>query len=131
MIKKSYTTFQVENLATLGSQEISLINLKDTNDYEKVTVRIKVFRIIDPETVGKEKTKQEVYVADATAVADVTIWEDDINTFKSGASYQLNCFSVHSYRGKKRLSFPPTGASYQEIEDIGNSFWKCSTANHM
>ena len=79
MIEKSSTTFQVENLAILGSQEISLINLKDTNDYEKVTVRIKVLRIIDPETVGKEKTKQEVYVVDATAVANVTIWEDDIN----------------------------------------------------
>lgn len=109
----------MENLATLGSQEISLINLKDTNDYDKVTVRIKVLRIIDPELVGNEKTKQEVYVADATAVANVTIWEDDINTFKPGASYQLNHFSVCSYRGKKHLSLPPTGVSYQEIEDIG------------
>ena len=42
-----------------------------------------------------------------------------INTFKPGASYQLNRFSVRSYRGKEHLSFPPTGASYQEIEDIG------------
>ena len=106
VIEKSSTTFQVENLVTLGSQEISLIDLKDTNDYDKVTDRIKVLRIIDPETVGKEKTKQEVYVADATAVANVTIWEDDINTFKPGASYQLNHFSVHSYRGKKHLLSP-------------------------
>ena len=38
MIEKSSTTFQMENLATLGSEQISLANLKDMKDYDKVTV---------------------------------------------------------------------------------------------
>ena len=119
VIEKSTTTFQVENLATLGSQQISLIDLKDVDDYDKVIVRIKVLRILDPESVGNEKKKQEVYVADATVVANVTTWESDINTFTPGSSYQLNRFSVRSYREKKHLSYPPSGASYEEIDDIG------------
>ena len=38
MIEKASTTFQMENLATLGSEQISLANLKDMKDYAKVTV---------------------------------------------------------------------------------------------
>ena len=120
VIEKSTTTFHMEKLATLGSHEIPLIRLQEIDDYEKVTVKIKVLKVLDPETVGKNKTKQEVYVADATAVANVTIWEDDVNTFTPGCSYQLNRFSVRSYRGKKHLSYPPTGASYEQIDDIGD-----------
>ena len=57
-----------------------------------------------------------MHVADATGVANITI---DIDTFTPGSSYQLNRFSVHSYRGKKHLSFPPSSASYMDIDDIG------------
>ena len=60
--------------------------------------------------LAKTKIKQEVHVAGATAVANVSriIWEDDINTYSPGCSYQLNnCFSVRSYRGKKYLSYFP------------------------
>ena len=31
----------------------------------------------------------------------------------------LTAFRLSSYRGKKHLSYPPSGASYEEIDDIG------------
>ena len=71
--------------------------------------------MLPPEAVGNNKNKQELFISDATAVANVTIWQQDINKLKLRASYR---FSVHSCRGKKHLSFPPSGASFQEIEDI-------------
>ena len=36
--------------------------------------------------------------------------------FQNGLSYQLN---VRSYRGKQHLSFPPSGASFSIIDNIG------------
>lgn len=115
-IEKSSTMLQLENIATLGSQEIPLRKLPKMKDYDKVTVRVKILRMLPPEN---NKSKQELFVSDATAVANVTIWQEDINKFKLGASYQLNRFSVRSYRGKRHLSFPPSGVSFQEFEDIG------------
>lgn len=81
------------------------------NDYDKVTVTVKILTVLPPETIGNKKTKQELFVSDATVAANLTIWQKDINSFKAGLSYQLNRFSVCSYRGKRHLSFPPSGAS--------------------
>ena len=60
-------------------------------------------------------------IADATSSTVLTLWESDIKSFafKIGQSYQLNRVQVRIFRGKHYLSFPPTVASIDAIEDIG------------
>ena len=112
VVLKGYTQIEVSNakfnlskVATIGSDIITLCQLPERNDYDCVTVRIKVINISNPETVGKSKTKQEIFIADATAVANLTIWEKDVNKFQMGQCYQLNRFVVRSNRGKNTYPF--------------------------
>ena len=86
-------------------------------DFDKVTVRIILVRIGNPESVGRNKTKQDVLILDATGNTCLTIWERDIGKFQSGLSYQLNRLNVRSYRGKQHL-FPHGGALFSIIDDI-------------
>jgi hypothetical protein len=118
-IELSNTKFDLSEVATIGSDTILLSSLPKKTEFDKVTCRIKVVRVSSPESVGKGKMKQDVSISDATANACLTIWENDINKFETGLSYQLNRFNVRSYRGKRHLSFPPSGASFSIIDDIG------------
>lgn len=100
-IELSNTKFDLSEVATVGSDTIFLSSLPNKKDFDKVTVRIKVVRIGNPESVGRNKTKQDISISDATANACLTIWEQDIGKFQIGLSYQLNHFNVRSYRGKQ------------------------------
>ena len=52
VVEKSSTTFQVENLATLGS-------LRDIHSYDKVTVRIKVLRILAQSRISCQRKNEK------------------------------------------------------------------------
>ena len=119
-IEQSAVHFQVENLDTLGSKCIPLSELPSKKEYDRVTVKVKVIDVHDPEKVGKNKRKQDVSISDATGVATLTLWEDDINKVELEESYQMNRLCVRSYRGKKQLSLPQNGAKITKIEDIGD-----------
>ena len=41
-----------------------------------------------------EKVKQDIIVADKTATAKVTLWEDNVGAFDEGSSYILKNFVV-------------------------------------
>ena len=69
--------------------------------------------------VALRQTKQEVSIADQTIVANLTLWQGDINSLKVGESYQFIRLVVRSYRGQKTPFTPPYGASVLPIEDIG------------
>ena len=69
----------------------------------RVTVKVMVIDVHEPEKVGKNKMKQDVSISDATGVATLTLWE-----------------CVRSYIGKKQLSLPQNGAKITKIEDIGD-----------
>ena len=115
----STTKFDSSGIATVGSDTIFLSSLPQKKVFDKVTVRIKVVRIGNPESVGRNKRKQDVSISDATGNTCLTIWEQDIGKFQNGLSYQLDRLNVRSYRGKQHLSFPPSGASFSIIDDIG------------
>ena len=119
-IEQSAAHFQVKNFDTLGSKCIPLSDLPSKQEYDRVTVKVKVIDVRDPEKVGKDKTKQDVSISDATGVATLTIWEDDINKLEPEESYQMNRLCVRSYRGKRQLSLPKNGATITKIEDIGD-----------
>ena len=112
-IEESHAQFDVTDLKTVL---ISLIQLQDIAEHDRVTIRISVIKVYEVQKVGT-KTKQDVVVADATAKSTVTLWENGVNSLQQGISYQLNRLEVRVYMGKKHLSFP-SSLSKDEISDI-------------
>ena len=118
-IEASQLKFDVPDLKTAGSSIIRLSQLPDIPENERVTIRVSVHRVNAPQTVGSNKTKQDVIVADETAKATVVLWGTDVETLKQGKSFQLNRLEVRKYLGKRQLSFPSV-TSVDEISDIEN-----------
>ena len=94
-----------------------MIALPDLPENERVTIRVTVVKVNEPQTVGSNKTKQEVLVADTTAKATVILWGNDVGTLEQGKSYQLNRLEIRTYLTKRHLSFP-SATSADEISDI-------------
>ena len=82
-----------------------------------ITIRATVLKVNESQTVGGNKTKQEVLVADTTAKGTIVLWGNDIGTLKQGKSYQLNRLEIRTYLTKRHLSFP-SATSADEISDI-------------
>ena len=115
----SAVKFEPLDVTTVGSKTISLSEVANQDEYERVSVRAQVFKVEPPETVGSGNKKQEISIGDKSAVANLTLRQGDINTLEVGQSYQFNRVVVRSYRGKRHLSYPPYGASALKIDDIG------------
>ena len=96
-----------------------LNQLNDLDEYDRVTVKVKVVEIQATEIVGKGKQKQEVIIADATASAKLTLWED-VNTLELYHSYHFSRVLIRSFKGIRYLSLPTDGATIAEIDDIGD-----------
>ena len=109
----------MQNPKTLESELIELKNLQEKEEYDKLIVRAQVIKFSEPAKVGKGLTKQEVTIADSTEAAFLTLWENNVHKLCLGKSYQFNRITVRTYRGKHQLSFPASGASIEDIEDLG------------
>ena len=57
-------------------EEIMLDGLQSKYVFARVIVNVKVHKHADPETVRTGKQKQEVYVADPSSTARVTLWRN-------------------------------------------------------
>ena len=61
-----------------------------------------------------------MYITDTLGgVANDTIWENDINILSNKDPCLINSFSVSSFTGKKHFSCAKRGATYEEIDNIG------------
>ena len=56
-MEQSWMKFESVNVATVGSEQISLCNLVDKAEYERVMLKAQVIKIDDQETVGGNKKK--------------------------------------------------------------------------
>lgn len=92
----------------MGSAVIELDQFGDFREKDRITIRVKVIKIHDPQMVGGGKTKQDVIVADLSRKATVTLWEQDVGLLQLHQSYQLNRLEIRIYQGKIQLSFPST-----------------------
>lgn len=119
IVEASSVNFKEIDVSTIGSDIISLAELPKKSEYDRVTVRIQVTKVEGTEVVGRGKKKQEIVIADSTGVANLTLWEEDIGSLKADECYQLNRVVVRTYRGKRHLSFPQSGATSLNIENIG------------
>ena len=98
---------------------ITLGQLHDIQDFQRVSVDIKVVDIHEPIQVTGGKCKQDMTVSDSTATARLTLWEEKVNSMDEDISYSLQNVVVRQYRGKKYLSLGKTGSTIEEIKDIG------------
>ena len=80
----------------------------------RVTIRVVVVKVNEPQQVRSGKIKQDIIVADNTNKAAVTLWQPYLNILKAQCSYQLNRLQIKTYQGKRHLSAP----SIDEIENI-------------
>ena len=49
--------------------------MQKNEEYSRVTVRVKVLKTHDPQTVTTGKKKQDIIIADATGKSTVVVWE--------------------------------------------------------
>lgn len=98
------------------------IVLKDLVQYkidDRVTFNAKVIAIENPQKVSHGLTKQEIVVADATAAAHLTLWENDVGSLEKNKSYFFKNMKVTSFRSEKYVVKPKYNGSIEAIDDIG------------
>lgn len=120
-IERSSVTYKISDPKTLGSPMITLNDLDDKAEYDRVTVRAKVIKINEKQIVSTGKAKQDISIADSDGFTTLTLWEEDIGLLQTALSYQFNRVLVHKFNGKTTLSLPTFGASIDEIPDIGQT----------
>ena len=103
MVVKRYTLIEkaspdiqytIQDPSTLGSPMISLDTLPNFNQYDRVTCQAKIIQIKQSQSVSTGKLKQEIIIADSTARAVLTLWEDDIDSLKTNYTQQAFCKKI-------------------------------------
>lgn len=116
-IEPSEINFDVSDPKTVGSSIIQLNQLCEIPEESRVTIRVVIMKVNEPQQVGSGKIKQDIIVADNTNKATVTLWQPYLNILKAQCSYQLNRLQIKTYQGKRHLSFS-SAPSIDEIENI-------------
>ena len=98
---------------------ITLSELPTTQNFQRVSVTVKVIDCKSPCYVAGEKLKQDITIADETANAKLTVWEDYVEKLELSKSYSLRSFTVREYASNKYLSMPKEGFEVEAIDDIG------------
>ena len=100
--------------------EVSLAELTEVSNFQKICVRVKIMAVKESETVRNALVKQDCIVADASASCKLVLWEEHINCFEEGVSYKLSGLIVRTYNGKKYLSIPKDSSfDFEVIDDVG------------
>lgn len=102
-----------------ASPTVTLDTLYKIQNFQRVTLNIKVITNNEPTYVTGGKRKQDVIVADHYGTAKLVLWEDKVDSLEENESYTLKNFVVREYKAKKYLSMPKEGWSVVKINDIG------------
>ena len=118
-VYQSPTKFDVASSSVsrhLGS-DVTLVELTQLANFQKITVRIKVMAVKESETVKNGFVKQDCIVADASASCKLVLWGDSL---EEDISYKLSGLIMRTYNGKKYLSIPKDSSfDFEVIGDIG------------
>ena len=121
LIKQSPKKLDVASLMAdiaTASKTITLLSLESLDEFQKVTVNIKVVELKDEMQVGR-RVKWDVSVADESDMARVSVWEGNVNAMEKDQSYCLKNFMVREYQRKKYLTMAKEGSEIIPIGDIG------------
>lgn len=106
-IKESPKKFKLSKL-DLDDETPSNIKLADLDSrsvYDRVSVTVKVLKCSDPVHVSNDKKKQDITIADLSAVSKITLWQENIGKVQTGMSYNLDNFMVREYASTKFLTY--------------------------
>ena len=117
-VSKSPRKFNVSSKEEYATKMLK--DLEDQPTYSKVLVKAKVMNIDVPTKLSGGFTKQEITIADSTAAARLTLWEDDINTLEEFDSYHFEPLTVRSFQCQKYLTTSKEGCKIEKIADIDN-----------
>lgn len=67
---------------------------------------------------------QDILVADATATAKLTLWQDDIGKLEVNKTYELHNLVIKSFNGNKYLTPPKSGFTIEDKPDISITDFK-------
>ena len=110
---------KVDITSNLPPDLITLDELPALDNFQTVSVSIKVLTVTEEEEVKKGLVKQDCYIADATGTAKLTLWENNVDILVEDQCYTLSGIKVRSFKGEKYLSIPKDGFTYTSIDDIG------------
>ena len=94
---------------TTASKTVTLSSLESLDVFQKVTVNIKVVELKDETQVGG-RVKRDVFVADESGTARVSVWEGNVNAMEKDRSYCLKNFFVREYQSTKYLTMAKEGS---------------------
>ena len=113
------------DITTLRHQEPTTIQMNDVPSLataQLVTVMIKAKTVDSPEKVknrqGKELSKQDCIVGDASSCSHLVLWEEDVGKIAEDKSYKIVGAKVNTYKGANYLSLAPE-SQIELIDDIG------------
>ena len=85
-------------------EEIEVSKIQEKYVQARVTVTAKVRKVGDLESVRTGKQKQDVYIADHSGTAKVTLWEEHVGILQEQSCYRLENFVVREWGGTKYLA---------------------------
>ena len=68
---------------------ITLSQLAETKNFEKVSLSCKVLKIRPIMVVSGGKKKQDIVIGDGSGTGLVTLWEENVDHLEMGRSYEL------------------------------------------
>ena len=101
-------------------ETISLDQLPDLEQFQRVSVTIKALRVDDPQQIPTGKIKQDIIIGDSTGTTRLTLWEEEIGSMDEDSSYQLKGVTVRQFRGKRFLSTSKGVSCIIKADDIGS-----------
>ena len=109
---------KLEHLLPTSSttDSITLGQLPSLQNYQKVSVKVKVLEVQDKLEVKPDLYKQDVIISDATDTARLTLWQADIGTLEESKCYDIKEVMIKTYND---VTPPKTGCTIVAAEDIG------------
>lgn len=98
--------FNIPASAKETSTMISLDTLQTLSNYQVISVKAKVLKRNEPTEIKPGLVKQDFTIADGTGIAELVLWQEDINKLSVGESYELEQLMVRSFDGKPFLTPP-------------------------
>ena len=98
-----------------------LSQVETLEEFQRITVDIKVVKVYEPVYVPGNLKKQDVIAADRSDTTKVTIWEDSIGTLQKDHCYTLQSFHIREFIREKYIGQPRDGSAIIPITDIGQT----------
>ena len=94
--------------------EITLNKVDETEPFTMISVDVNVINCGELITLGTRQ-KQEVTVSDATGLATVQLWENNIGMVEEGKSYKVKHFRVVEYENVKYIAMCWSGSESSQL----------------